>query len=247
MKKTLLLFVSTILLISCKFTERVYIRENGSVEYESELNFSDMMGLMFTNLDKDSLRQIGEYPLDTLMRFSDMESMSGKLGDEETSDAEREFMKALDKFTVRMLMNDDEGKMVFGLKEKDVNSFNTYMKHVQTASDKLAKKDKKSAENLSNSGIMNIMEFSYNGKTFTRRSNGPGMGFDEIEDSTAQAAREMMGMFDYKLEYHFPKKVKKSSIKNATFSLDGKTMTIETTMMELMENPDKYNFTVEFE
>lgn len=247
MKHILLLFVAVTLLTSCRITERVYIQENGAVKYETELDFSEMMGLMFSQADKDSLRQIGEYPIDSIMKFSDLEKLESKLGDDQTSEAEREFMKALDKMNVRMVMNDNEGKMIFGIQEKDIKTFNASMKEISEAGDKLAAKDKKSAENLSQTGLLKSIEFKYDGKSFQRIGGNQTGILEEMEDSTAESTRQMMGMFTYKLEYHFPKKIKKSSVENATYSLDGKTMTIETSMMELFENPDKYNFIVEFE
>ena len=247
MKKRLLLFVAAILLASCQITERVYIQESGAVKYETELDFSEMMGLMFSQADKDSLRQIGEFPIDSVMKFSDLEKLEGKFGDDETSDAEREFMKALDKMNVRMVMNDNEGKMIFGIQEKNIKTFNASMKEISEAGDKLAAEDKKSAENLSQTGLLKSIEFKYDGKSFQRIGGNQTGILEEMEDSTAESTRQMMGMLAYKLEYHFPKKIKKSSVENATYSLDGKTMTIETSMMELFENPDKYNFTVEFE
>lgn len=248
MKKIFLLFVTAVFLVSCQLTERVYIQESGAVKYETEIDFSEMMGLMFTQADKDSLRQIGEFPIDSIMSISDLEDFEDKFGNDETSNAEREFMEVLDKMKVRMVMNDTEGKMIFQTQEKDVNSFNAYMEEVRKAGEKLAKEDKKSAENLSQSGLLKSMEFKYDGKSFQRISGDETASMlEEMDDSTAESTRQMMSMFSYKLEYHFPKKVKKSSIPNATFSLDGKTMTVEASMMDLIENPDKYNFKVEFE
>lgn len=248
MKKLFYLFSAAILLVSCQITERVHIHENGSVNYETELDFSEMVGMMFTEENKDSLRQIGQFPIDSVMSFSDLEKMDTKLSDGEIGEAERDFLKVMDRMKVRMVMNDTEGKMIFGFQEKDINSFNAYMKEIKTAGKKLAIEDKKAAENLSQSGMMNSLQFNYNGKTFERFSDNETAGMlSEMNDSTAESTRQMMGMFQYKMEYHFPKKIKNASIENATFSLDGKTMTVDVPMMELMDNPEKYNFKIEFE
>ena len=51
----------------------------------------------------------------------------------------------------------------------------------------------------------------------------------------------------YVIKYHFPKPVKKVSNKTALFSEDRKTITIEYSFNEYMDNPDKLNFEVEFE
>lgn len=235
-------------MVSCQITERVYIEENGAVKYETEMNFTEMMGMMFNQEMKDSLRQIGQFPIDSVMTFSDLEKMDSKILNDKNKDTERDFLKVMDKMKVRMVMNDKEGKISFGVQEKDVNSFNAYMKEVKTAGEKLAKDDKAAADNLAQSGLMNSIQFKYNGKTFERIGDNSTAGMmSEMNDSTAASAKQMMGMFQYKLEYHFPKKIKKASIDNATYSLDGKTMTIDVMMTELLENPEKYNFKIEFE
>lgn len=248
MKKLFYLICISILLASCQITERLYLEENGAVRYETEMNFSEMMGMMFSQENKDSLRQIGQFPIDSVMTFSDLEKMDPKLSSGETGKAESEFLKVMDKMKVRMIMNDNEGRVVFGVDEKDVKSFNAYMEEIKSAGEKLAKEDKEAADNLAQSGLLNSIHLKYDGKSFQRISSNDAMGMlDEMNDSTAASARQMMGMFQYKIEYHFPKKIKKSSVENATYSLDGKTMTVDVPMMELMENPEKYNFKIEFE
>lgn len=248
MKKLFYLFSVAILLVSCQITERAYIQENGSIKYETEMNFSEMMGMMMPQETKDSLRQIGQFPIDSVMTFSDLEKMDTKLSSEKVGEHEKDFLKVMDKMKVRMVMNDNEGKISFGVEEKDVKSFNAYMKEIKAAGEKLAKEDKKAADNLAESGMLNFMEFKYDGKYFQRiASNQTTKMLDEMNDSTAASTRQMLGMFQYKLEYHFPKKIKKSNIENATYSLDGKTMTVDVPMVDLMENPEKYNFKIEFE
>lgn len=247
MKKLFYLFAFTILLVSCQITERVYLQEDGGVKYETELDFTEMSGMFFNQATKDSLRQIGQYPIDSLMSFSDLEKMDTKLSSDKIGNEEKDFLKVMDKMKVRMVMNDNEGKMIFGVQEKDISSFNAYMNEIKSAGEKLAREDKEAADNLSQSGLLNSIQLRYDGKSFQRIAYGTANMLDEMNDSTAEATRQMMGMFQYKIEYHFPKRVKKSNIDNATYSLDGKTMTINLSMMDLLDNPDKYNFKVEFE
>src|SRR5690606_15960686 len=245
MKKIFLLLIA-IGLVSCQITERVYLNENGSVKYETEFDFSQMSGFIFPEAKRDSLRQIGEFPVDTVMTIADLENYSDMANDS-ISDAEREFMQSLDKMRVRMKIDENLALMTIGLEEKDVESFNAYLKKIKESSEKFAQEDAESAKELAQSGILKTMELKYDGKHFQRISGDMGNLFDEIDDSTSAEAKELLGMFEYKLEYHFPKKVKSANIENATYSLDGKTMTVEVPMMDLMENPEKYNFTVEFE
>ncbi len=246
MKKLFLLFSIAILVISCQITERVFIQESGAVKYDTEFDFSEMIGFIYTQSTKDSLRSIGEFPVDTIISLAELENFA-QISPDSINDAQREFMKSLDKMKVRMVINDTEGIMSIGLEEKNIESFNAYLKKVKEATDKLEKEDSKMAEGLAQSGMLKTLEFKYDGKTFNRIA-GKTKGFlDGLDDNTTESTKEMMNMFTYKLEYHFPKKIKKSNIENATYSLDGKTMTVEVPMMELIENPEKYNFQIEFE
>ncbi len=247
MKKILLLLLAVVSLTSCQITERFYLQESGAVKYETEINFSEMMGFVYDQNTKDSLRRIGEFPIDTLINFADLEKFD-QFKSDTLSEAEKEFMRSMNKTKVRMVMSDTEGKMVIGIDEKDVSSFNSYLKKMNQSLSKLEKEDPKAAGDLAQSGLMNALEIKFDGNKFQRLASNYMTGyFDELDDSTAESSRQMMQMFEYKMEYHFPKRIKKSSIENATFSLDGKTMTIEVPMSELLDNPEKYNFTVELD
>lgn len=246
MKNIILLSFLAIILVSCQITERLYLQESGAVKYETELNFSEMMGFIYDENTKDSLRQLGEFPLDTLIDFADLQDFT-QMSTDSISQAEIDFMRSMDKTKVHMVMNDTEGKMIIRIEEKDMNAFNLYLDKMNTALAKLEKEDPAAAAEMGQSGLMKSLEYKFDGKNFQRIAKNQNQFLDELDDSTAEATRQMMNMFQYKLEYHFPKKVKKTSIENATFSLDGKTMTVEVPMSELLENPEKYNFTVELE
>src|SRR5690606_22017211 len=116
-----------------------------------------------------------------------------------------------------------------------------------TALAKLEKEDPAAAAEMGQSGLMKSLEYKFDGKNFQRIAKNQNKFLEELDDSTAEATRQMMNMFQYKMEYHFPKKVKSTSLENATFSIDGKTMTVDVPMSELLENPDRYNFKVELD
>jgi len=68
----------------------------------------------------------------------------------------------------------------------------------------------------------------------------------QIKDSLGQAAM-MFANSKYKLNYHFPKKVKSVSNDKALFSADGKTVTIEYGLMDYMTNPEIMNLEIVLE
>src|SRR5690606_15434236 len=114
----------------------------------------------------------------------------------------------------------NEGKMIIRIEEKNMNAFNLYLDKMNSALAKLEKEDPEAAAEMGQSGLMKSLEVKFDGKNFQRIAKNQNKFLDELDDSTAEATRQMMNMFQYKMEYHFPKRVKKASIENATFSID---------------------------
>ncbi len=56
-----------------------------------------------------------------------------------------------------------------------------------------------------------------------------------------------MGGSNYTLKYTFPKKIKKTSNSEATFSEDRKTVTVQKSFIEYFKNPDLLDLEVELE
>jgi hypothetical protein len=65
-------------------------------------------------------------------------------------------------------------------------------------------------------------------------------------DSMKQA-EAFMGSSNYVLKYTFPKKIKKTSNPDATFSEDKKTVSIQAPFLEYFKNPDLLDLEVELE
>jgi hypothetical protein len=65
-------------------------------------------------------------------------------------------------------------------------------------------------------------------------------------DSMKQAEAFMSSM-KYKIKYTFPRKIKSTSVEDATFSLDGKTMELERSFLDYFKDPDVLDVEVELE
>lgn len=246
MKKYFLFTLLTLILVSCQITERFYLNESGAVKYENEINFTEMLSFLYDEHTKDSLRQTGDFPLDTIISFAELENFD-QLNPGESSQAEIDFMKSMNKTNVHMIINDNEGKMIVRIEENNIEAFNAYLEKVNSAMRKLEKEDPEAAAEMGQSGIMKSIQMKFDGKNFQRIADNPNHLLNEMDDSLAEATRGMMNMFQYKMEYHFPKRIKNSSLENATYSLDGKVMTVDVTMSEMLDNPDKFNFEIELE
>jgi|GEM_PF-809399 hypothetical protein len=247
MKRILPIAVMAFFLYACQITERIYLSETGSVKYESEIDFSDMMSFMYTPEKIDSMKLIGEFPIDTIVPMADADQFQ-KPDADEPSQAEKNFIKSLDKTSMRLVMNENEGRIVIVTEEKDVKSFNAYFENVDKSLKQYAKEDKEGSSQFSEAGYMNILNLNYDGKSFERKSFSKVVDFSDSQtDSAAFSSKDMMNMFGYRMEYHFPKKVKSVDLEGAMIGADGKTIIADVEYVDILENPEKYNFKVKFE
>lgn len=232
-------------LLSCQITERVYLSESGMIRQQTEVDFSSMLGLALSPEKIDSMKMAGEFPLDTVVSLAETGMLPGS--EDEVSEAEIQFRKSMDKTKVRMLIDEEEAKFVLFNEEMSIADFNNYQKTINESYRLLKQQDKKSADEFVQSGYGSMLQFSYDNDSFERKVLNDKVDFDSQElDSMGLSVREMMKMYTYKLEYHFPKKVKSTTLKKAEISPDGKTLAVDVDMADLLENPDNYNFKVEF-
>ena len=90
--------------------------------------------------------------------------------------------------------------------------------------------------------------YKYNGKIFKRSTEIENYeDFKKEIDSAMAMVKGMFGGSKYKLKYSFPKKIKTSSVEDAMFTGDRKTIIIERDLMDYMANPKIFDFEVKFE
>lgn len=247
MKKIFFAAVSLMFLVSCQITERMYLSETGMVKQETEIDFSALMSFAFSPEQQDSMRLTGEFPIDTIVSLADINEVANM--DSETSEYEKAFNNAFQKSKVRFLMSENQGVFTLMNNEMSVKDYNAYQKNIEKAYQEFKNNDKKSAGEMMLTGYGTMLQYSLNGKTFERNSLNSSFDFSLVEegDDEEMSTKDMLGMYTYKIEYHFPKTVKSVDHKGATISTDGKTVTVVATMSEILENPEKFNFKVEME
>jgi len=239
-KKSIFLFISSILLVSCVFTEEVYIKNDGSGNYAFKMDMSEMMQSMKSMSTKDSL--VESKVLDTIIYFKDI------LEDKKDSIAklkpeERKVLKTLEDFTMRMQVDEEKGKMLmnFGLDFKNIDDLKNMSEKISKAQ---SLGDSKKSKN--SMPFNNDTEYSFDGNTFKRVVNLKNLTeekADEFEKMMGQSGA-FMDKSTYKIVYHFEKQIKSVSIKEAMLSADKKTLTIEMPMDTVMKNPKLLDFEV---
>ena len=283
MKIIKILFALVLLfnLTSCSITEKIIINDNGSGKFAYEIDGSQMMSMMgnaFKDLgedEKDSKKKKkkknkeeevvkASKNIDSTFTFKELFA-SKQDSIAKLSPQEQAKLKKMERFSVRTIMNEDEGKMNYSI----FTDFNT-ISELQDVMSPLESMKTISPTGQQAGGMgmaPNALEenastrYFYDGKTFKKIVSKLEKKKEEskqdedaaIAEVEAEAIRlkESMNMFydqsNYKVVYQFPKAVKKVSLQNALYSEDRKTITIEYTLKDYMENPDKLNLEVTFE
>jgi hypothetical protein len=244
MKKLISFTIAIFLMVSCTVTERMVISETGMVEYETEINLTEMISFMYPENVRDSLSKIGQFPLDTTFTYLQADQFF-KTNSAETTEAEKEFFQTLDKSSVKFTVNEKEGFIKMITQKMNIKDFNDYWQKIDAKILELEKKYPDEAAKTTEGSRLASLNIHYDGKTFRRITNSDIKILNG--DNSSLLGGEMANMMTYKLEYHFPKPIKKTSLEYASFSLDRKTMWVEIPIDNVLSQSDAYNFTVEFE
>lgn len=163
---------------------------------------------------------------------------------------EQENLKKLENFSFRTLMDPEKGQMFFTIATefKKIDQANELMSAIEnsgafmqgTGSDVQVGNDDDSG------GIVGV-SYSYKKGIFKRDAYVRDKAKHKVQVDSMKQAESFMSSAIYKLKYTFPRKIKKVSVKDATFSLDGKTLEFERSMIEYMKDPDLLDLEVELE
>jgi len=239
-KKILILSITSVILISCVFTEELHIKNDGSGSYAFDMDMSQMMESMKEMSEKDSLKD--PEVLDTIILFKDL-LLENKDSIAKLDDEEKEMIKALEDFTMRMQIDEEKGKMLmtFGLDFKDISDLKNMEEKIARAQ---SLSNKKEGSNVmpSNSNT----EFSFDGNTFKRKVTLKDLSkekSDDFDKMIKQSSSFLEGS-NYRLVYHFENVIQHVSFKGAKISDDKKTLIIEMPMDTIIKNPKLLDFEV---
>nr|WP_294785038.1 hypothetical protein [uncultured Flavobacterium sp.] len=235
-------------LTSCTFTENIYINDNGTGKFSVDMDGSALMemagdqiaGQMGENAKKDidstfTFKQLFEEKKDSIAKLS--------------PETQKE-LKKLENFVVTTKMSSEKKQFLMTLASdfKNVNEMQDILQTLSTF---------QKLEGGANAGPMGSgfgdnnsqLSYSYDGKKFTRKAivDQQKKAAAKAKDSAGDMSKMVFASSNYVVKYHFPKKIKKVSNPSALFSDDRKSITIQYTFTDYMENPDKLNFDVEFE
>jgi len=250
MKKLLLLVISLALFTSCQLNEEITFHKNGSGEYKLAIDMSGFMA-MAKGMDqkKDSLTEKKE-PLvkDTVYKLADM------LSDKKDSIAhlpkeERELLESMKNVVVKIHADEMKGEMTMAYiypfkKTSDLENILEKFEKIEKN-----RKDKNDImTDMSNGLPKTKVSYNFSKRKFHRKVKL--IKTEKKKDSINKDSKEkeaMLGMFKYKLIYHFPYTIKSVSYKDALLSADRKTLIIEVPIDKMINNPTLLDFEVKFD
>ncbi len=199
---------------------------------------SEMLEEMKDLGTKDSLNK--SEIIDTTYFFKDiLEDKKDSIA--QLSAEEQASLRAIADMNLHMQVDEENGKMLmdFGLSFKDISDIKNIEEKISKAMD-VNKKESSNSPMFNKSNI----NFSFDGKNFTRKTILKKLSTEE-EKKSDKALNESSSFLEgsaYKLKYHFEKKIKTVSLKDAKISDDGKTLTIEVPMDSLLKHPKLLDF-----
>lgn len=234
-------------LTSCTFTENITINDNGTGKFSVDMDGSSLMQMAGDQIGSQ-MGADNKKDIDTTFTFKQLLAEKKDSIAKLSPETQKE-LKKLENFVVTTKMSAEKKQFLMTL-ATDFKSVNELQDILQTASTLQKLEGGANANPLGSSFGNNSskLSYTYDGKKFTRKAIVDQQKLAEkLKDTSADMSKMIFASSNYIVKYNFPKKIKKVSNPNALFSDDRKSITIQYSFTDYMENPDKLNFDVEFE
>ncbi|MDH6310254.1 hypothetical protein M2451_003156 [Dysgonomonas sp. PFB1-18] len=263
MKKLIITIFSLFLLLtSCSVYEDLYFLENGQVKYNMTIDAAELLAIAGTSSLKNSNNK---YPKDSIMNFSEIIR--------ETVDSIPSGMEQDIKNTepLYMRVQNDDSLGIFKISiYGDFDNIDAFTNAFASMS-KLEKEGKSKTNNSFSKFYVNDPfgrnSYSWDGTMFKRVvtaapekieyeiTDNNGINDEEENDNTGLSLKNSIdGSMDrlfsqgnMVIKYHFPKKIKKVSNENATFSMDGKTAILNYSAALFLNADERLSIEIETE
>ncbi|MBV1924176.1 MAG: hypothetical protein KUG68_09130, partial [Flavobacteriaceae bacterium] len=229
-KKLFFLVALSISLISCQFTETLQLNEDGSGRMAIVMDMGELMA-MGGDMMKDSIPT----KLDTIISMKTfLDEKKDSIS--QLSEEKQMQLKKLENYHIQTVMDTEKGEMVFNMYTdfKSINEANDIFNGLgQTKSlmPNMGDHDGMNNEDEEENEVIGV-SYSYKNKKFIRDSYIKDVEKHQQEVDSLKKTESFMGAMRYKLKYSFPSKIVKSSIDDAKFSLDGKTIEVEASFID---------------
>lgn len=257
MRRIAVPFLLLFTMMSCTMKEKMVLKEDGSGAFSYGFDMSALMK-MGKSTDSTKVPKV----IDSVFTFKElMKPMKDSIS--KLSDIEKEQFKLLEMFRIKLKVNEKQKEFSYEM-EFDFPTTDSLKNMVSPtkAAMLLSLTDKKVPKNslkTDGSEDTNNTSFSYDGKFFIKKvtSTIPNAEKDKnkskvkkentLQDEFSKKMDEMFKECKYSLEYHFPKKIKTVSLKDAKISEDKKSFVVEVPIENLKASSEQLGFKVEFE
>lgn len=244
MKKLQFAFIAAIIFLaaSCNFTEEIHLQEDGSGKLSINFYGSEMM-----DMAGEELAKTNEKPIDSIISFKDfLEEKKDSIA--QLPEEEQERLKKLERFNMHMVMDPEKKTMIFDLFSdfKNINEVNDAFAAFQDASSIGANANPQQGQ-MKPTEQPTEVNYTFKKKKFTRTARIVDQALFQQQLDSMQGAEMFLSGSTYTLKYHFPKKIKSTTAKEATFSQDGKTLIYEVNFLDMMKDPSVLDLEVVLE
>ncbi|HPF12270.1 MAG TPA: hypothetical protein PKW08_06815 [Flavobacteriaceae bacterium] len=246
MKKILLLLMMLGLLSSCQFSETLVLNEDGTGRMAISMDMSEMMAFGGASNDSTFTKQ------DTIIAFKDIfEERKDSIAN--LPKKEQEKLKAMEQYQAHIFSNPETQELVMDVfvDFKDISEANDLMQGFGQTTQFIpgSGSGNNSSEGSTEESEPQIIGVSYSFKKgkFKRDAFILDETLHKNQLDSLKQAESFMSGITYQIKYTFPRKIKKTNIEDATFSMDGKTMQFQRSFMEYFKNPDVLDVEVELE
>ena len=231
-------------LVSCQFTETMVMDEDGSGSMTVEVNMNEMMAFGGAAV-ADSVAM----KIDTIISMKQfLEEKKDSIS--KLSVAEQQKLKKLENFNVHINMNSETSEMVYDIstKFKNINEANDILNGLEQAGNFMPNMDSNPEEEKKEDSPELIgVNYSFENGIFKRDAYIKDKKLHRQQVDSLKQSEPFLSGSNYTLKYTFPKKIKKTSNMEASFSEDRKTVTLQKPFLEYFKNPDLLDLEVELE
>lgn len=242
-KRLLFLLLVVVTFTACQFTETLVIQEDGTGRVSMNIDMKEMMA-MGQSMDMDS----------TMIKIDSTVAFKTFLEEKKDSIAklpkeEQEKLMKLKDYKLRTFMDPETSEFFIDVfvDFSSIEEANNLMSSINRASSLIPSTPGGGEVSSDPSSDVIGIRYEYSNNTFTRDSYIKDEAMYQKQKDSLQSAEMFMSSMNYKLKYTFPKKIKSSSIEDASYSLDGKTIIVEKSFLDYFKNPDVLDLQVELE
>ncbi|MEZ4874655.1 MAG: hypothetical protein R2793_04225 [Flavobacteriaceae bacterium] len=243
-RKIGLLLALSISLVSCQFTETMVLNEDGSGQMKLSLDLSEMMAFSGEMAQDSTLVK-----QDTTVAFKDLlEEKKDSIA--QLPEEQQQRLKALKNFSMHLFSDPESNQMVMDVFTdfSNVAEANDLMKGFQQSDNLFPQKNGNPSEEPKEMEPETIgVTYSFKNGIFKRDAYIIDVAKHQAQVDSLKQAEAFMGGIMYKIKYTFPRKIKKTSVEDATFSLDGKTLELQRSFIDYIKTPDVLDVEVELE